>query len=70
MSRSGKLLVWRRIFEAMAKLALFLAGMLLGMFITMFIVLHQREHALELGPQIGHAAADDNFTPCEYLTKR
>ena len=56
----------------MAKLALFLAGMLLGMFITMNIVLRQRDRALELGPQPGRAAADDddNFAPCEYLTKR
>jgi hypothetical protein len=55
----------------MKKLSLFLAGMLLRMFITMFTVLHQRERTIELGPQPGHAAQDDeDWTPCEYLTKR
>jgi hypothetical protein len=52
----------------MSKLAMFLAGMLLGMFITTFTVLHQRERAIELGPQPGHAVQDDeDWTPCEYL---
>jgi hypothetical protein len=45
----------------MKKLSLFLAGMLLGMFITMNIVLRQRDRALELGPQPGHAVGNSDL---------
>ena len=52
----------------MKKLSLFLAGMLLGIFITMFTVLHQRgTRDRARGPQPGH---DEDWTHCEYLTKR
>ncbi len=43
----------------MSKLALFLAGMLVGFFLSLYHVRSQQLREYDLGPQTGHAAADN-----------
>jgi hypothetical protein len=53
----------------MSKLAFFLAGILLGMFITLYHIRSERNREIDLGPQIGHAAADndEDWDPCSQM---
>ena len=55
----------------MKKLALFFAGMLLGMFISLYDIRSERNRQLDLGPQIGHAATEnqDDWDPCGGIAK-
>jgi hypothetical protein len=55
----------------MPKVALFLSGILLGVFITLYHIRSERNREIDLGPQIGQAAADNDeeWTPCEDMAQ-
>jgi hypothetical protein len=50
----------------MSKVAIFLAGILVGLFLSLYHIRSQQLREYDLGPQTGHAAADnqDEWDPC------
>jgi hypothetical protein len=59
------------VFRGMSKLSIFFTGILLGCFMTLYHVRSETIRELDLGPQTGHVAADndEDWSPCEDMAR-